>query len=66
MWGIVVSAMMFTTRKVRVDHKRLWSSRRVVCHGVLRAREKQEWKQIVLVDLAEKVSAETTKLGDSE
>jgi hypothetical protein len=57
---------MFTTRKVRVDHKRLWSARRVVCHGVLRAKEKQEWKQIVLVDLAEKVSAETTKLGDSE
>ena len=65
MWGIVVSAMMFTTRKVRVDHKRLWSARRVVCHGVLRAKEKQEWKQIVLVDLAEKVSAETNK-GDSE
>ena len=56
---------MFTTRKVRVDHKRLWSARRVVCHGVLRAKEKQEWKQIVLVDLAEKVSAETNK-GDSE
>ena len=62
MWGIVVSAMMFTTRKVRVDHKRLWSARRVVCHGVLRAKEKQEWKQIVL---AERVSAETNK-GDSE
>jgi hypothetical protein len=55
-WGIVVSAMMFTTRKVRVDHKRLWSARRVVCHGVLRAKEKQEWKQTV--------STETK--GDSE
>ena len=57
MRSVGVSAMMFTTRKVRVDHKRLWSARRVVCHGVLRAKEKQEWKQLV--------STETNK-GDSE